>query len=147
MRAPGGVAEPAPAPAGTGPLADMVVVAIDNDPQIVAGMQTLMSGWGCKVVAAGSQREAIAQLARLRRAPDAVFADYHLDEGDGVDAIVALRWKFGPQLPAALITADRSEDMRQRAAEKDVAVLNKPLKPAALRALLAQWRGRARTEA
>ena len=73
-----------------------------------------------------------------------MFADYHLDEGDGVDAIVALRWKFGPQLPAALITADRSEDMRQRAAEKDVAVLNKPLKPAALRALLAQWRGRAR---
>jgi Na+/proline symporter/signal transduction histidine kinase len=143
-RAPGAAAEPAPAPAGTAPLAEMVVVAIDNDPQIVAGMQTLMSGWGCKVVAAGSQREAIAQLARLRRAPDAVFADYHLDEGDGVDAIVALRWKFGPQLPAALITADRSEDMRQRAAEKDVAVLNKPLKPAALRALLAQWRGRAR---
>jgi CheY-like chemotaxis protein len=124
----------------------MVVVAVDNDPQIVDGMKTLLSGWGCKVVAAGSQREAIAQLARLRFVPDAVFADYHLDEGDGVDAIVALRWKFGPQLPAALITADRSEDMRARADGKDIVVLNKPLKPAALRALLAQWRGRARAD-
>jgi CheY-like chemotaxis protein len=98
------------------------------------------------VVAAGSQREAIAQLARLRCVPEAVFADYHLDEGDGVDAIVALRWKFGPQLPAALITADRSEDMRERAGDKDIVVLNKPLKPAALRALLARWRGTARAE-
>jgi len=139
-------AETAPAPVGTGPLAGMVVVAVDNDPQIVDGMKTLLSGWGCKVVAAGSQRDAIAQLARLRCAPDAVFADYHLDEGDGVDAIVALRWKFGPQLPAALITADRSEDMRARAHGKEIVVLNKPLKPAALRALLAQWRGRARAE-
>jgi CheY-like chemotaxis protein len=98
------------------------------------------------VVAAGAQRDAIAQLAQLRRAPDAVFADFHLDEGDGIDAIVALRWKFGPQLPAALITADRSEDMRQRAVGKEIAVLSKPLKPAALRALLAQWRARARAE-
>jgi CheY-like chemotaxis protein len=124
----------------------MVVVAVDNDPQIVDGMKTLLSGWGCRVVAAGSQRDAITELGRLRCAPDAVFADYHLDEGDGVDAIVALRWKFGPQLPAALITADRSEDMRQRAGEKDIVVLNRPLKPAALRALLAQWRGRAKAE-
>ncbi|MBB4197328.1 hybrid sensor histidine kinase/response regulator [Rhodoblastus sphagnicola] len=145
-RAPEGASEAAPAPAGHGPLADMVVVAIDNDPQIVDGMKALLSGWGCKVVAAGSQRDAISQLARLRCAPDAVFADYHLDEGDGVDAIVALRWKFGPQLPAALITADRSQDMRERASDKDIAVLRKPLKPAALRALLAQWRGRAKAE-
>ena len=55
-----------------------------------------------------SQREAIAELARQKRVPDAILADYHLDEGDGVDAIVALRWRFGASLPAALITADRS---------------------------------------
>jgi Na+/proline symporter/signal transduction histidine kinase len=145
-RPPAAAAETAPSPAGHGPLADMVVVAIDNDPQIVDGMKALLSGWGCKVVAAGAQRDAIAQLAQLRCAPDAVFADFHLDEGDGIDAIVALRWKFGPHLPAALITADRSEDMRQRAAGKEIAVLSKPLKPAALRALLAQWRARARAE-
>ncbi len=139
-------AETPPAPAASGALSGMVVVAIDNDPQIIGGMTTLLTGWGCKMVTASSQREAIAQLARLRCAPDAVLADYHLDEGDGVDAIIALRWKFGPNLPAALITADRSEDMRDRAADKDVTVLNKPLKPAALRALLAQWRNRAKAE-
>jgi CheY-like chemotaxis protein len=135
-------AEPAPAPR-LSPLAGMVVVAIDNDPRIVEGMKTLLSAWGCLPIVAQGQREALAELARQKRVPDAVLADYHLDEGDGVDAIIALRWKFGPQLPAALITADRSDDMRLRAYEKDVMVINKPVKPASLRAMLAQWRASA----
>jgi CheY-like chemotaxis protein len=121
----------------------MVVVAIDNDPRIVEGMKTLLAAWGCVPIVARGQREALAELARQRRVPDAVLADYHLDEGDGVDAIVALRWKFGPNLPAALITADRSDDMRLRAYEKDAMVINKPVKPASLRAMLAQWRASA----
>jgi signal transduction histidine kinase len=125
------------------PLAEMVVVAIDNDPQIAEGMRALLTAWGCRAIVARSQREAQAALAREKRIPDALLADFHLDEGDGVDAIVALRWKFGRSLPAALITADRSDEMRLRAFEKDVMVINKPLKPATLRALLAQWRAAA----
>jgi hypothetical protein len=39
-----------------------------------------------------------------------------------------------------LLTADRSRAVRDAAGAQDVHVLNKPLKPAALRALLAQWR-------
>ena len=127
-------------PPRNSPLAGMVVVAIDNEPRIIDGMRALLEGWGCVPVVALNQRDAIVALAQLRRAPDALLADFHLDEGDGVDAIVALRWKFGLHLPAALITADRSEEMRLRASEKDVLIVNKPLKPAVLRALLAQWR-------
>jgi signal transduction histidine kinase len=133
---------PAPAPRQS-QLADMVVVAIDNDPLIVDGMRSLISGWGCVVVAASSTRDAEAALRDLKRPPDAILADYHLDDGDGIDAIVALRWRFDPRTPAALITADRSDDMRLRAFQKDVLVLNKPLKPAVLRAMLAQWRAKA----
>jgi Na+/proline symporter/signal transduction histidine kinase len=125
------------------PLAGMTVVAIDNDKFIVDGMRVLLSSWGCAPIVAVSQREAISELARGNWTPDAILADYHLDEGDGVDAIVALRWRFGVSIPAALITADRSEEMRARAREKDVVVINKPLKPATLRALLAQWRAAA----
>ena len=40
----------------------------------------------------------------------------------------------------AVITADRSPMVREEARARDVQVLNKPLKPAALRALIAQWR-------
>ena len=43
-------------------------------------------------------------------------------------------------LPAILITADRTPAVREAARAQDIQVLNKPVKPAALRALLAQWR-------
>jgi hypothetical protein len=51
-----------------------------------------------------------------------------------------LRRRFGAELPAILITADRSPHVRDEAQVHDVKVLSKPLKPAALRALMAQWR-------
>ena len=41
-------------------------------------------------------------------------------------------------LPATLITADRSAAVRSAARSLDITVLNKPLKPAALRAFLTQ---------
>jgi CheY-like chemotaxis protein len=43
-------------------------------------------------------------------------------------------------VPAILITADRSPAVRARAREQGIQVLAKPIKPAALRALLTQWR-------
>ena len=71
---------------------------------------------------------------------DVIIADYHLDSSDGVAAIRGLRERFERSTPAILVTADRSAAVRAQAHAKDVQVLNKPLKPAALRALLAQWR-------
>ncbi|HBC48493.1 MAG TPA: hypothetical protein DCZ18_02440, partial [Gammaproteobacteria bacterium] len=64
--------------------------------------------------------------------------DYHLDDGAlGVDVIAVLRALRG-DLHCALITADRSEEMKQQAKELGATVLNKPLKPAALRSWLTQ---------
>ena len=58
----------------------------------------------------------------------------------GYYAVRELRRRFGADLPAILITADRSLRLRQDAQAEDIQFLNKPLKPAALRALLAQYR-------
>ena len=52
----------------------------------------------------------------------------------------ALRVVFGADIPAMLVTADRSEDVRTRAAAADILVLHKPVRPAALRAALSQRR-------
>ena len=43
-------------------------------------------------------------------------------------------------LPAILITADRSPHVRDAARLDRISLLNKPLKPASLRALIGQWR-------
>jgi CheY-like chemotaxis protein len=103
-------------------------------------METLLGGWGCRVLKAPDLKTALAALSDAKATPNGVLVDYHLDEGNGVEAIAALRWRFGNELPAILITADRSPAVREDARARDIQVLNKPLKPAALRALLAQWR-------
>ncbi len=131
-------ASSAPKPATA--LAGTTILCIDNEPAILDGMRTLLSGWGCTVLTAGSIKEAQQALNRRKGMPDVVIADYHLDEEDGLEAITAMRWKIGADTPAILLTADRSPAVRDAAAEKNVHVLNKPLKPAALRALIAQWR-------
>lgn len=69
-----------------------------------------------------------------------LLVDYHLDTGDGIEAAKQLRWKLGQSLPAVLITADRSKRVRDAAKATEMEVLNKPVRPAALRALLAQCR-------
>lgn len=122
------------------PLAGTLVLAIDNEPAILDGMKRLLTGWGCVAVAAPNLKDAMAEIRPYKSAPDAIVADYHLDEGDGIEAIVALRWKLGMDIPAILVTADRSPEVRDAAAEKSIHVLHKPLRPAALRALLAQAR-------
>ena len=69
-----------------------------------------------------------------------IIADYHLDDSDGIGTIAALRIDYGQEIPAILATADRTPEIRDRATERDIRVLNKPLRPAALRSLLSQWR-------
>jgi Na+/proline symporter/signal transduction histidine kinase len=129
-----------PAPTVAAPLAGLCVLAIDNEPAILDGMRILLGGWGCTVLTASGLPDAREALRNARAIPDIIVADYHLDEGNGIDAIIGLRWTLGRETPAVLLTADRSLAVREAAAEKDVTVLNKPLKPAALRALFAQWR-------
>jgi CheY-like chemotaxis protein len=97
-----------------------------------------LSRWGCLVVTAHGLEEAMGAVEAFG-APDVIIADYHLDSGDGVAAIRALREGFGRNIAAILATADRSPEVRDAAAREDAVVVNKPLKPAPLRAQLTRY--------
>ncbi|MEN3930148.1 NahK/ErcS family hybrid sensor histidine kinase/response regulator [Microvirga sp. W0021] len=130
--------EPKQAPAT--PLAGMKVLAIDNEPVILEGMKVLLQGWGCKIITAAGVEEALSIAENDPTIIDAVIADYHLDDGDGLQAIKVVREAYQDDILAVLITADRSPAVREMAAAAEVHLLNKPLKPAVLRALLGQWK-------
>jgi Na+/proline symporter/signal transduction histidine kinase len=120
-------------------LAGTTALCIDNEPAVLDGMETLLRGWGCDVIKAPGLEQAIEAIDRSETPPNGLLVDYHLDHGTGIEAIVALRARYG-DLPAILITADRSPAVREQARTENVQLLQKPLKPAALRAMLAQWR-------
>jgi Na+/proline symporter/signal transduction histidine kinase/ActR/RegA family two-component response regulator len=122
-----------------GQLADIAVLCIDNEPTILDGMETLLGGWGCRVVKAADLATALTALADGNVVPDALLVDYHLGDGNGVEVIAELRRRF-TDATAILITADRGPAVREEARTHGIQVLNKPVKPAALRALLAQCR-------
>ncbi|MGB3500206.1 MAG: hybrid sensor histidine kinase/response regulator [Mesorhizobium sp.] len=115
----------------------MTIYCVDNDSRILEGMQTLLTGWGCNVVAMMGSGD-MQRIGADMPTPDLIFADYHLDGETGFDVIARLRARFG-DVPAALITADRSDEVRMRGDQSDIPVLSKPIKPAALRSMIARW--------
>ena len=74
----------------------------------------------------------------LARGPiDLILADYHLTDGvDGLQASQQLRAVRNGLPPVAMITADGSSELKQQARALGYPVLHKPVRPAALRALL-----------
>ncbi len=122
-----------------GRLNGVEIVCIDNDVAVLNGMESVLTGWGCRVLKAPDLPTAIAAIDEAGFSPRILLVDYHLDDSNGIDCITALRERYAD--PAAiLITADRSPDVREAARAHDVLILNKPLKPAALRALITQIR-------
>ncbi len=112
------------------------VFCIDNEPRILDGMKVLLEGWGCNVHLFADERSVLKALEAIE--PDVVIADYHLDNGTGIDAIDAMRTAGTSNFTGVLITADRSAAVRKMSKAADMTLLQKPLKPAALRALLSR---------
>jgi signal transduction histidine kinase/CheY-like chemotaxis protein len=143
-----GNVEGLPAPRETtSSLTGLRVLCVDNERAILDAMEGLLGGWGCDVRSARSLKDIDKDGLLLGWLPDLVLMDYHLDQTSGLDAVEWLRHNVGGHLPAALVTADRSAAVRALAEERGIAVVTKPVKPAALRATisgLATQRGRKR---
>jgi Na+/proline symporter/signal transduction histidine kinase len=133
------VSEPGAAatdPAGR--IAGLTVLCIDNEPDVLSGMRALLSGWGCTVITAQGSEDATRQLRETSTTPDIILVDYHLDYGTGIEAADAVRAALPAPIPVILITADHSAQVQREARMQGHALLRKPLKAAALRALMYQ---------
>jgi len=114
------------------------VLIIENDAPALAGMQALLTTWQCKTLAAASAEAAIALLRQTGVRPEVMLADYHLDDDKtGLEALQALQAELGAAVPGVILTADRSDEILNAVRGRGFHLLNKPLKPARLRSLLA----------
>ncbi|KAF0864207.1 NahK/ErcS family hybrid sensor histidine kinase/response regulator [Pseudomonas sp. LD120] len=130
----------APQPGTGNPLPGRRLLVLDNELSILESMAALLGQWGCEVLTATDQAAALAVLQG--RAPELILADFHLDHGvTGCDVVQQLREHFRQPLPAVIITADRSDQCRRALQQLGAPLLNKPLKPGKLRAVLSQLLG------
>ncbi|MBY6068900.1 PAS-domain containing protein [Leisingera aquaemixtae] len=129
---------PLPGP-GTGaavPFENRIVVLIENDAGLRAALEITLDSWGLNVLPCASCADALALLLEIDISPDAIIADYQLDDGAlGTDAIAALRAQHGP-VPACLVTANRSPDLAAACAGLNAALLHKPIDTGELRGFL-----------
>lgn len=130
----------APQPGAGNPLPGRRLLVLDNEVSILESMGALLGQWGCEVVTATDQAGAL--LALQGRAPELILADFHLDHGVvGCEVVRHLREHFGAAIPAVIITADRSDQCRRSLNKLGAPMLNKPVKPGKLRAVLSQLLG------
>ncbi len=117
----------------------VLVLCVDNQPSILEGMTQLLGGWGCEVLTAVGTLDALETVDRRSRCPDLLLVDYHLDDGDnGLSTMAAMRERYG-EIPGVVITADHGDDVRSAARSMGYTVLRKPVRPAALRAIISQY--------
>ncbi|HXS30666.1 MAG TPA: response regulator, partial [Steroidobacteraceae bacterium] len=113
------------------------VLCVDDDAATLAGLRELLNSWKFHVVVAGSPEE--AQAIADTQPIDIVLADFHLqDRPAGLDLLqrLVLHAHAGTARAGALLTADATELLLLQAAELGIPVLRKPVRPAALRALI-----------
>jgi len=118
-------------------LKDLVVLCVDNEPDILEAMNLLLDRWGCPTVMLAETQALAAQQVLMHGAPDFVLVDYHLnDQSNGLQVMQHLDNILGTELPAIIITADRSSDLEESVRDRGYGLLRKPIRPAALRALM-----------
>ena len=119
-------------------LAGIRILIVDNDPSALSSLRGLLEGWGCEVDAAadGAGAEALMQAQ-----PAALWLfDYHLDDGDtGIAVQQRLAQRFGAR-PTLILSADDSGEVRRSALEHGLSLLQKPVRPLALKSTLDRLR-------
>jgi two-component system, sensor histidine kinase len=116
-------------------LRGMVVVVVEDDAEVIDAMHTLLAGWGCRCIAAGSAAAAIAQLEAAGLEPDAIIADWRLGGPEnGLQAIERLQQRFGARL-AGIVTGEIDPAGLEVPAHRAVDVMRKPLRASEL----GQW--------
>ncbi|MGB1090796.1 MAG: response regulator, partial [Oceanobacter sp.] len=98
------------------------------------GMKALLNSWKCKVYACANLTDAEA----IPFKPDIMLADYQLDNDDtGLDAMPLVQKKYGDNsIPGIIISADPRDSVANDARDMGFYFLRKPIRPAALRALI-----------
>ncbi|WP_167525175.1 ATP-binding protein [Roseomonas genomospecies 6] len=127
----------APAPDGGAAGNGRLVLLVEDDALVRAGLVAMVRQWGYRTMDAGSWEEADAALRRSGRTPDAVIADYRLRDGvTGVSVLRALVDLYDTPVRALLLTGETGALPQAEARSIGCPVLYKPISPALLQAAL-----------
>ena len=115
-----------------------IAFLVENDDVLRRAMGLLLEKWGVSVLEAASGEEALALIDELGILPDFFLVDYQLGDGmDGLAFVDALHRQHG-RVPVRMVTANRTDALRDAAKARDIDILVKPIDARALQAVVAE---------
>ncbi|MEO0914665.1 MAG: response regulator, partial [Pseudomonadota bacterium] len=87
----------------------------------------MVEGWGAEVLHVTTADEALQLLSEIDLTPDAMLLDYQLGSGlSGTDLYRSIAAKYGA-VPTAIVSADRTRELRRACGELRLALVQKPI--------------------
>lgn len=124
--------ETVPQTAVTGTVSpDAAIFVLDDDAETLSATRLLLERWGYTVTSSQNWQDLLSSR------PDVVICDYEISPSKtGLDVLDDLTGITGTPIPAILISGHTSSELRQRAADRAIPLLHKPIRPVQLRSAL-----------
>lgn len=108
------------------------ILVIDDNPQILIGLQLLLSKWGYAVIAFAPDA-----MTLPAKAPDLLVIDLHLNiEKDGLEMAAEIATHYGQRIPTMVVSATLTPDIKAEIDDKGHWSMLKPVSPHKLRSTL-----------
>lgn len=119
------------------------ILVLDDNQQVLAALELILSQWGHDVIVACSPAEALDRIASHARRPDLLISDLRLPDGDAdIERLrKAAAAPSGALPPVLLVTGDTSRERILDARATGYEVLHKPVPPAQLAKSIEQLLG------
>ncbi len=116
-------------------LSGLKALCVDDKTENLDALSLLLKKWGIEAELANTYEAGLAKIAEFDA--DILLIDYQLDKDqNGVNLIQELQVAAHKETPAAILTALHDEQLKEQCKSLNIQHLNKPLKPAKLRALI-----------
>lgn len=117
-------------------LNGMLLMLVENDPTVAAALSLVVEDLGGEVLLCSSADEALSLLHEIQLIPDAFLLDYQLGAGlSGAQLYQELCARYG-DISAAIISADRTLELRKTCKALGVPLMSKPVDRNRLHAFL-----------
>ncbi|MBP2314410.1 PAS domain-containing protein [Azospirillum soli] len=121
-----------------------LAVLIDDEADVLLGLQEIVRGWGYDTVIGTSAEQVLERLRADGRTPAVIVTDYRLaDLRTGGDAVRLIREQVGVAVPGVILTGDTGPGLRAEATRQGLGIVIKPVVPRQLHEALKKLLGEA----
>lgn len=108
-------------------LDGLLVMLVENNRSVAQAITHLIESFGGRVIQAETAEEALSTVSEIDLVPDVFLMDYQLGSGmNGIQLHTEILRKYGG-VPSAIVSADRSAELRAHCKDLQIKMLPKPL--------------------